>query len=90
MERWDYTSVEADFGQRLEAAAEALGLIFERHDLKSLPRNQHWHMKKPGMRGVLEATWLLDKGEAWLSQHSNRGGDWIAAAVAALLDAGVD
>lgn len=87
VERWDIARPQDSFPDRLEQAARVLGLQVQRHALKSLPPNIHWHLKKPGMVGVLEVTFLTETKEAWLSVHSNRQASWIEGAVKDLLDA---
>jgi len=81
--RWDLHP-RADFELWFETTLSELGLSFERTTLKSLPPNVHWHIRRPGSKGVLEATWIRN-GEAWLSVHSNRQAEWIHQMVELIL-----
>lgn len=72
----------------LEACARSLGLEpGQRLTLKTLPGSMHWHLKRPGEAGVLEATWDPSRSELWLSAHDNRARAWVAPAAQALCDA---
>lgn len=74
--------------ERLEACARSLGLEpGERLTLKTLPSSVHWHLKRPGEAGVLEATWDPSRGELWLGAHVNRVRPWVAPGAQALCDA---
>jgi hypothetical protein len=79
MQRWEIPHPGLDFAALLEQATRELGLEANRMVSNSLPRKMHWHIKLPGSRGTLEATWLTESSEAWLSVHANRDADWILA-----------
>src|SRR5262245_33223979 len=67
---------------RIDCAAAAEGLHpGERLTLRSFPGSIHWHMRRPGSKGVLELTYWPDQGRLWFAVHSNRRGDWIAPAI---------
>lgn len=83
MTRWELAP-RPDFEAWFEGVLTELGLEFERVTLKSLPPNVHWHIRKAGSKGVLEATWIRT-GEAWLSVHANRQSDWIHQMVNTIL-----
>jgi len=80
VQRWNFESTGPGFDYRLEHAASELGLHWTRYLLKSQKHNIHWHFRVPGKAGTLEATWLIDTGEAWLSLRANRQADWAVAA----------
>ena len=70
----DATQIE----QQVGAAAETLGLrISVTTTLRTYPGSLHWHLKRPGLAGVLEITVLPAKAEGWISIHANRQGEWI-------------
>ena len=60
----------------------AQGLVVKEMPLKSLPNGNHWHVSKPGERGVLELTW--SEGILVFEVRANRQGAWIENAIAAL------
>lgn len=49
--------------------------------LKTLPGSHHWHVRRAGETGTLEATWLPAEGRFWFAVHENRNGAWIEPAV---------
>lgn len=67
----------------IESALRGLGLEFQRIELKTRPRAAHWHARKKGMAGTLEAT--LDSGIVTFSVRSNRTGDWTETALEHLI-----
>lgn len=69
-----------------ETAAEA-GLVAERRSLKMYADSTHWHIRRPGSSGTLEATWFPHTERLWLSYHENRYAPWIDDAVETFLSA---
>lgn len=68
--------------RRFEAMVSEAGLVVHnRGGVADRPGSTHWHIRKPGITGTLEATWLPATGHFWFSIHDNRRGDWIATAV---------
>jgi hypothetical protein len=65
----------AEFERRLMA----LDLTFERVFLKTRPRAIHWHNRKPGERGTLEAT--LEDTNLMITARRNSMGPWVEAAI---------
>lgn len=63
----------------VESALENLGLQVQRIELKTRPCAAHWHARKKGERGTLEAT--LESGSVTFSVRSNRSGDWTEGAL---------
>jgi hypothetical protein len=61
-------------------AAAALGLVVATiSSLRKYPGSRHWHLRKPGMSGTLEATYWPAGHRFWVAYHSNRAGDgWVA------------
>jgi hypothetical protein len=53
-----------------------LGLEFTRMSLKKYPGAAHWHIRKPGLSGTLEATWWPSEGQFWIEQRTGRTADW--------------
>lgn len=81
-DRWD------DFETDLESAFLASGLtVTLRTTLKQLPGSRHWHVKRGRAPGTLEVTLLPSQRRAWFGIHSNRRGEWIAAAMSDLKQA---
>lgn len=71
--------------RRFEAMIVAAGLIVHtRGGLATKPGSTHWHIRKEGESGTLEATWLPATGHFSFSIHENRQGDWIVEAVKVL------
>ena len=67
---------------RIERAATAAGLdIGERMTLRTCPGSIHWHLRRPGVKGVLELTYWPSHGRLWFAVHINRQADWIAPAI---------
>ena len=64
-----------------ERRCEELGLIARRMSLKKYPGCTHWHLKKAGEKGTLEATWWPEKDRLWLSVHENRRAAWQERAI---------
>jgi len=85
VERWKFADVSPGFDVRLEQVARDLGLRSQRFALKSLPTNVHWHFVMEGATGTLEATWLIDSQQAWLSVRANRHADWVDLAAGTLI-----
>ncbi|MBX3118091.1 MAG: hypothetical protein KF784_03435 [Fimbriimonadaceae bacterium] len=69
---------------RVDACAERLGLLSQKGSLKSYPGCTHWHFKKPGTAGTLEATWWPKTGRLWLKIAANRKADWMSDAIEGL------
>lgn len=65
-----------------ETKLQALGLTFERLPLKARPNAIHWHIRKSGETGTLEAT--LENGNLEIQARRNRMGGWIESARKAL------
>jgi hypothetical protein len=59
-----------------------LGLTFERIQLKTKPNAIHWHIRKPGEKGTLEAT--FESGMVSLYVRANRAAGWMDAILDAL------
>lgn len=68
--------------EAFERRLESLGLSAERIPLKTKPAAIHWHIRKPGMPGTLEATW--EDETISLVVRKNRQGDWTAEALRVL------
>ena len=51
------------------------GLVPTEHPLKTKPEWRHWHLRKPGCSGTLEATW--DGSDLHFTVRSNRAAPWI-------------
>jgi hypothetical protein len=65
----------------IERLARELGLqVAVKTSLKSYPGSVHWHFKKEGSVGTLEATYWPAERRVWFSVHSNRGGAWTTHA----------
>ena len=68
--------------QIVEQCCAAEGLIVTlRGTLATYRGSIHWHLKRPGCRGVLEATLWPEGRCVWFSIHDNRRGDWMDEAV---------
>jgi hypothetical protein len=59
-----------------EALLTQLGLGFTRMTLKKYPGATHWHIRKPGLPGTLEATWWPSEAQFWIEQRKGRVADW--------------
>ncbi|MCB2230529.1 hypothetical protein KQH82_07420 [bacterium] len=71
--------------RRFETMIVEAGLVVHtRGGLATKPGSTHWHIRKEGENGTLEATWLPATGHFSFSIHENRQGDWIAEAVKVL------
>jgi hypothetical protein len=67
---------------RIERAAAAENLeIGERMTLRTCPGSIHWHLRRPGVKGVLELTYWPSQGRLWFTVHANRQADWIAPSI---------
>lgn len=82
MTKWPLPSGIPDAEIHIPRLAREQGLIVSESTLKSLPANFHWHFRKPGTSGTLEATWLIGTQQGWLSVHDSRQADWIEEAAA--------
>jgi hypothetical protein len=69
-----------------ETVARQLGLIVKRMSLAKYPSSVHWHLSRPGHKGVLEATWIPGR-RLWLSVHENRRADWQDEAIRQIMEA---
>ena len=67
-----------------EAVAACELEIHRSTSLSTLHGSHHWHIRKPGSRGTLEATWLPAEGRFFFSVRDNRNGVWIDAALSQL------
>lgn len=65
-----------DVLSQFEAALTTEGLVFEKLSLKKYAPCCHWHIRKPGEKGTLEATYLLDTHRLWLECRSGRTAPW--------------
>jgi len=65
---------------------EERGLVVKEMGTKKYVGGRHWHVSKPGERGVLELTWAPVVGEMWLDVRGNRGGEWILGLVRELVE----
>jgi hypothetical protein len=69
----------------LERCAAELGLtIALRSTLRSYAGSVHWHLRREGRRGTLEATLWPSRPRLWLKTHSGRAAAWIEPAAAQL------
>ena len=60
------------------------GLLIKEMQSKGIPDSRHWHVSKPGEKGVLEFTLENRAKRFWMSLRSNRQGAWTEeAAIAA-------
>ena len=76
---------QIDLPGRFHAAVEAMALTAHSEvSPRSLPGSRHWHIRKPGVAGTLEATWLPAERRFWFSVHGNHAGEWIENAIVAL------
>lgn len=74
-----------NIAERFEQVCADLGLmLLSRGTLRKYPGCVHWHFKKVGSTGTLEAT--LWRGNLWLHVRSNRQGDWTSEAVGSILE----
>lgn len=74
--------VPAALVARIERAAAEAGLdVGERMTLRTFPGSLHWHLRRPGTKGVLELTYWPIQHRAWFAVHSNRQASWIAPAI---------
>lgn len=70
---------------RLEALFRRLGLeVALKTTLAKYPGGVHWHLKKPGEKGTLEAT-LWDNA-LLLQVRRNRDGEWIVSVIHEISD----
>ena len=61
----------------IETTATTRGLLQQtKGELKSLPRNTHWHYKRAKQKGTFEITLLHESREVMLSVHDNRSSAW--------------
>lgn len=81
----DRFPLDADVEQ-FETCLVALGLDFKRIELKTRPSAIHWHIRKPGFPGTLEATY--DQGEMHLETRRNRMGAWVQEVIEQLTKMG--
>lgn len=73
---WDL-AVPPDPIQCVKQFAQEQGLSVKQLALATLPGASHWHLSKPGSKGVLEVTWNPKKERFWASCHGNRQAEWI-------------
>ena len=59
-----------------------LGLICERIPLQTKPKAIHWHIRKAGEKGTVEAT--FEDGSVAITIRKNRQGTWTEDALAEL------
>jgi len=64
-----------------ELALAELGLQFERLSLKKYPNGVHWHIRAPGQKGTLEATFDAEAKRLWLEVRKGREGIWQAEVI---------
>jgi len=55
--------------------------------LRSFPDGTHWHFRRPGEKGTLEATWSPRLGRLWLSTRAGRESPWQLDVISAWQDA---
>jgi len=78
----------ARVGDAVMAAAREVGLVLSLEGtLRSYPGSQHWHLRQPNSRGVLELTWWPQQGRLWPKVAANRTAAWIDEALPALMRA---
>jgi hypothetical protein len=74
MLRLEGICAELDLEALTTLAAEA-GLTVQEMAMKSPKGARHWHLRKPGVTGTLEITWL-PSGELVIEARANRSADW--------------
>ena len=67
-----------------ERALVDQNLQFERLSLKKYKDCIHWHIRQPGSKGTLEATYLPESQRLWLEIRPGRTAPWLASVVANL------
>lgn len=83
MTQIDLVPKDRDPEAAIESTVAELGLaISSKGTLRKFNGSVHWHIKRPGESGTLEATWWPKTGQFWLSVHANRGANWIEEAIA--------
>ena len=65
-----------------ESVVGVLGFEIQLHELRTCPGARHYHLKKPGHVGTLEATWWPKARRFWLQIHAKRGAPWQEACIA--------
>lgn len=70
-----------DVVSQVERTAAAAGLEIRRSTLKAYPGCVHWHFRRRGLKGTLEATWYPAERRLWLAYHDNRYAPWLDEAV---------
>ena len=68
-----------------EQALIDLGLTFDRMTLKKYTDCTHWHIRQPGSKGTLEATYTPKDCHLWLETRPGRTSDWQHDVVSNLL-----
>ncbi len=72
----------AEMEHVLQAACQQLGLqTGPRRMLAGYPGSLHWHVRRMGMRGTLEISFVPEPVRLWLAVHANREGEWIEDAL---------
>jgi len=69
-------SENVDVLDEFEQALLREGLTFTRMSLKKYKPCCHWHIKKPGAKGTLEATYLLNSHRLWIESRPGRIAPW--------------
>ncbi|MFM9872223.1 MAG: hypothetical protein ACKVQS_02015 [Fimbriimonadaceae bacterium] len=57
------------------------GLLVREMGTAQYEGGRHWHISRPGEKGVLELTWAPSLGEMWIEVRGNRRGDWVMEVV---------
>ncbi len=78
-------SQENDCVNAFDLAVIALGLTSKRFPLKGITGSIHWHIKRPGESGTLEATYDPKGQRLWLEVRTNRAATWQPAVIESLL-----
>lgn len=82
MREIDVTPPPSDPTSFVVSFASRHGLrIVSEGSLKGYPGCVHWHLRKPGVSGTLEATWWPAKKRFWLKVARNRTSLWIDEAL---------
>ena len=69
---------------QFETALTTEGLVFEKLSLKKYAPCCHWHIRKPGEKGTLEATYLLNSHRLWIESRPGRIAPWQGPVVSRL------
>jgi len=65
-----------DVVESFEQAIAEMELDHKRLELKKYADCIHWHIRKPGLSGTLEATYLIGERKLWLEIRPARQAPW--------------